>query len=492
MAVGFLFLRPSVCGRSNMNPGHSRKIAALRWLIESRRTLALALPIMSGLVGQMLMGLTDTLMVGQVGTIPLAACAFGHNLINVPLVGGMGLLAAVAVLTAQAYGAQQPAQAGQVLRYGLLISTVGGFGAAAFVTYLRSRVDWLGQPPEVVAAAQIYLLLTAWSLVPVMIGHALKQFSEALAHPWPPTLIMLGGVLLNILLNWLLIFGHWGLPALGLNGAGLATLLARIVTTIVMIGYVVRAPILAVYLPSRWLAPLLWRPISVQLNLGAPVAAQHLLEVGAFVAAALMMGWINAEAMAAHQIAITCAATTFILALGIGMAISIRVGHAWGAGAHHRLRVVGYSGLAMSGVLMSGFALMFIFGGQTIASAFSPSAEVVGMAAAMLFIAGFFQIFDGFQVVAMCALRGMSDVRVPAVVAIISYWLVALPIGGALAFFVGLGARGIWIGLAAGLATAALILIWRFHRLSQNANHQRRTHSPEDAAAGSRLGGGLE
>ena len=443
------------------------KATALRWWCESRRTLTLALPIMSGLVGQMLMGLTDTLMVGQVGTIPLAAAAFGHNLINVPMVGGMGLLAAVAVMTAQAFGARQTAEAGQVLRHGLVISFVSGLGAAVLLSLLRSRVGWLSQPPEVVAAAQTYLLLTAWSLVPAMISHALKQFSEAVVQPWPPTLIMLGGVLLNIFLNWLLIFGHWGFPAMELDGAGLATLLARIATALVMFGYVMRAPRLAAYLPTRWLAPFSWSAMRAQLRLGTPVAAQHLLEVGAFVAAALMMGWINAEAMAAHQIAITCAATTFIFALGLGMAVSIRVGHAWGAGAHRRLRIVGHSGLFMSGLIMSTFALMFILGGNAIADAFSQSPEVVRMAAAMLFIAGFFQIFDGFQVVAMCALRGMNDVRVPALVAIISYWLIALPLGGALGFFAGFGARGIWIGLAAGLGTAALILIWRFHRLER-------------------------
>jgi multidrug resistance protein, MATE family len=451
--------------------GGVKKATVRRWWCESRRTLTLALPIMSGLVGQMLMGLTDTLMVGQIGTIPLAASAFGHNLINVPLVGGMGLLAAVAVLTAQAYGAQQPAEVGQVLRHGLLISIVSGLIAALFLTFLRSRVGWLNQPTEVVAAAQTYLLLTAWSLLPMMVSLALKQFSEAVVQPWPPTLIMLGGVLLNIFLNWLLIFGHWGFPAMGLNGAGLATLLARMVTAIVMLGFVLRSRRLAPYLPVRWFAPVSWTAIRAQISLGTPVAAQHLLEVGAFVAAALMMGWINAEAMAAHQIAITCAATTFIFALGLGMAVSIRVGHAWGAGAHRRLRVIGYSGLGMSGLLMSAFALMFILGGSAIASAFSQSPEVVRMAAAMLVIAGFFQIFDGFQVVAMCALRGMSDVRLPAVVAIVSYWLIALPLGGALGFFFGLAARGIWIGLAAGLATAAVILIARFHRLEANLRH---------------------
>jgi MATE family multidrug resistance protein len=170
--------------------------------------------------------------------------------------------------------------------------------------------------------------------------------------------------------------------------------------------------------------------------------------------------------MAAHQIAITCAATTFIFALGIGMAVSIRIGHAWGARALRRLRLVGFSGLLITGVLMSGFALLFIFGGNTIAHAFSRSSEVVWMASVMLFIAGFFQIFDGFQVVAICALRGMSDVRLPALVAIISYWLVALPLAGVLGFLAGMSAAGVWIGLAAGLATAATILIWRFHRLT--------------------------
>jgi multidrug resistance protein, MATE family len=449
-----------------MLPFRVARIEMLRWWCESRRTLILALPIMSGLVGQMLMGLTDTLMVGQLGTIPLAAAAFGHNLINVPMVGGLGFLAAVSVLTAQAYGAQQPASAGRVLRHGIVISVVCGLSAALLLGFLRSRVGWLQQPPEVVAAAQTYLLLTAWSLVPVMISHALKQFSEAVARPWPPTLILLGGVLLNIFLNWLLIFGHWGFPEMGLDGAGLATLLARVACAIAMFGYLMGSSRLSVYLPARWFAPLSWSAIRAQIVLGTPVATQHLLEVGAFVAAALMIGWISAEAIAAHQIAITCAATTFIVALGLGMAVSIRVGHAWGAGAHRRLRIVGYSGLTMSGLLMSVFAVLFICGGNAIAGVFSPDPQVVRMAAAMLLIAGLFQIFDGLQVVAMCALRGMSDVRLPAVVAIISYWLVALPFAGVLGFHFGLAALGIWIGLAIGLATAAVILITRFRRLT--------------------------
>jgi multidrug resistance protein, MATE family len=449
-----------------MNLTRSILLTTRQWLMESRRTLALALPIMSGLVGQMLMGLADTLMVGQVGTVPLAAAAFGSNLSHIPMVGGMGLLAAVPVLTAHAFGARRPEIAGEVLRHGLWIAAVAGSVAALGLWWIRSRVGWLQQPEEVVAAAQTYLVLIGASLLPLLVAHSLKQFCEALANPWPPTLILLGGVLLNILLNWLFIFGRWGCPAMGLDGAGLATLIARIVTALAIALYLVRSTALAEHLSARWLRLPAWGSIREQLGIGSPVAAQHLLEVGAFAFAAIMMGWIHAEAMAAHQIAITCAATTFIFAMGFGMAVSIRVGHAWGAGAHRRLRRVAYSGLCLTAAMMSVFALLFILGGPSIADAFSNSPDVIAIAAMMLFIAGFFQIFDGLQVVAMSALRGMGDVRRPAMIAAFSYWIIALPIGYVLGFVLGHGAMGIWIGLAAGLGTAAVTLIGRFRRHS--------------------------
>jgi multidrug resistance protein, MATE family len=456
---------------------------ARQWLKEGRGTLLLALPIMSGLVGQMLMGLADTLMVGQVGTVPLAAAAFASNLSHIPMVGGMGLLAAVPVLTAHAFGSGRSAVAGEVLRHGLWIAVLAGSVAAFGLWWIRSRVGWLQQPEDVVAAAQTYLLLIGMSLLPLLVAHSLKQFCEALANPWPPTLILLGGVLLNVFLNWLFIFGHWGFPPMGLDGAGWATLIARIVTALAIAGYLVRATALLEFLSARWLRLPAWGSLREQLWIGSPVAAQHLLEVGAFSFAAIMMGWIHAEAMAAHQIAITCAATTFIFALGFGMAVSIRVGHAWGAGAHRRLRRVGYGGLFLTGLMMSGFALLFIFGGRLIADAFSNSPEVIAIAATMLLVAGFFQVFDGLQVVAMSALRGMGDVRLPAVIAGFSYWIVALPIGYVLGFVLGHGAIGVWIGLAAGLGTAAVTLIGRFGRHSRIHENDRPIREP--AANGS-------
>jgi multidrug resistance protein, MATE family len=433
---------------------------------EIRETLALAVPIMAGFVGQMLMGITDTVMIGRVGTVPLAAAAFGHNLFNVPMVGGFGLLSAVGVLTAHAYGARRKPAAAQVLRHGLWLAVAGGLITGVVFGLARGHFGWLRQPPEVLAEAQTYLVLMGWSMLPTFVAHALKQFSEALTRVWPPMFILLGGVACNVLLNWILIFGRLGFPAMGLAGAGWATLVARVLTAVGMAVFVARSADLRPWLPERWWAPfqrVVWNDL---LGLGMPVALQHLLEVGAFVAAALMMGWIGPVAMAAHQIAITCAATSFMFSLGLGMAVSIRVGHAWGSQDRGRLRRAGAAGLILTTAVMSAFALFFMFGRYSIAGWFTPETAVVSVASGMLLIAAWFQVFDGLQVVSLCALRGMTDVRAPALIAAIAYWLVALPLGYILGFPFGLGPNGLWIGLAAGLATAAAILILRFHRLS--------------------------
>jgi MATE family multidrug resistance protein len=369
-------------------------------------------------------------------------------------------------MTAQAYGAKRQSAAGEALRHGLLLSLACGVATGLAFWLGRKHLTWLRQPEEVLAEAQTYLLLVGWSMLPTLISHSLKQFSEALTRVWPPMYILLSGVLLNIFLNWLWIFGHLGFPAMGLAGAGWATLVARTLTALGMAVYVIRQRNLHGWLPGKWWGPVRRPVLGELLRLGVPVAAQHLLEVGAFVAAALMMGWIGPTAMAGHQIAITCAATSFMVSLGIGMAVSIRVGHAWGARAPERVRRVGWSGLAMTVGVMAGFGVLFFFGGHELAQLFTPDAEVVMVAGGMLMVAAFFQVFDGLQAVALCALRGMSDVRAPAIIAVVAYWLVALPVGYGLCFVLDRGPNGMWVGLAIGLGVAAGVLIWRFHELA--------------------------
>lgn len=432
-----------------------------------RPTLKLAFPIMAGFLGHMLIGLADTVMIGRVGVVPLAAAAFVNAVTHVPMVFGIGLLSSVAVLASQACGARQPREAGEVLRHGLLMALgMGGMTLLSLVG-LWLALPWFGQTPEVVAASGTYLFLFGGSMVPLLIAHAGKQFSEALNHPWPPMFILLGSVGLNIWLNWILIYGNWGAPALGLEGAGWATLLARGALMVGTLAYVLAAPALREWQPVRWRAALAWPRLRRLCGLGWPVAGQHFMEVSAFVFAALMMGWISADAMAAHQIAISCAATSFMLALGIGTAVCIRVGQAWGANQPARLRRIGFVGLGMGVLIMGMFAVVFMTCGEPIARLFVSVPEVVSLAAHLLFIAAFFQIADGLQVVAISALRGLMDVRVPALVAVLAYWLLAVPLGYALAFHTGAGPGGIWIGLATGLGAVALTLSWRFHSRSR-------------------------
>ncbi|MGZ8919771.1 MAG: MATE family efflux transporter [Limisphaerales bacterium] len=433
------------------------------WTREIAPTLRLAMPIMAGMVSHMLMGLADTIMVGQVGVVPLAAASFVNILLHPPVTFGLGLLSAVAVLTSHAFGAKNPQQGGEALRNGLVASIFFGFLIAIAGHLLIPNLHRFGQKPEVVAESGAYLLICGWSVIPALIAHAAKQFSEALHHAWAPNFILLAGVLLNIFLNWILIFGNLGAPALGLEGAGWATLLARVIVAIAMLIYLARNTDLKSFLPVHWFAGLHLSRLKQLVTLGGPVGLQHLLEVSAFAFAALMMGWISAEALAAHQIAITSAATTFMFMVGLGMAVCIRVGHAYGARKFHRTRRIGFVGLVLAASGMSLFGLMFMILRYPLAKAFVDDPEVIRLAAQFFIVAALFQIADGVQVTAMSALRGLSDVKIPAMVAILAYWIISIPLAYLLAFSFNYGPIGIWVALALGLAIAALILTWRFH-----------------------------
>jgi MATE family multidrug resistance protein len=443
-------------------------------LVEARATFVLGLPIMAGLVGQMLMGVADTLMVGRLGTLPLAAVSLGFHLSHLLMVTGFGVISGITVFTAQAFGADHRAKAGETLRHGVGLGLVTGVAAALIMALVRNHLTLIGQPADVVQEASPYLLLIAVSLVPMLLSQSIKQFSEALAQPWKPMVIYTGGVFLNILLNWVFIYGHWGAPALGVTGAGLATLLARAAVLAGTLWLLRGNGSLRPWLPGRWLAP--WSSVQLRRlsSFGAPVALLHFLEVGAFSFAGLMAGWIGAQAMAANQIAITCAASTFMFALGFANAVGIRVGHAWGRGEGCQLRRVGFNGMGCTALVMGSFALMFLLLRHSITGLFSPDPEVVRLAASLLMVAAVFQLFDGQQVVAIFALRGMEDVRMPAIAAVLAYWCLAIPVGYLLAFRVALGAVGIWIGLALGLAVLGIALGWRFHQLTRRRTPNRR------------------
>lgn len=462
-------------------PNRTRRLSP--WTLEVAPTLKLAVPIMAGMVSHMLMGLADTVMVGHVGVTPLAAASFVNILLHPPVTFGLGLLSAVAILTSQAFGAKDPDAAGEALRNGLLASIGFGLIVAIIGHLLLPNLHCFGQQTAVVRESGAYLLICGWSVIPALVAHAAKQFSEALNHAWIPNFILLAGVLLNIFLNWVFIFGNLGLPALGLEGAGWATLIARFVVAIVMLGYLIANRELKVYLPVRWFGK--WRLSNLRrlTSLGGPVGTQHLLEVSAFAFAALMMGWISAEALAAHQIAITCAATTFMFMVGLGMAVCIRVGHAFGAGKFQRTRRIGFVGILLAIAGMTVFGLMFITARIPLARAFISDPEVVRLTAQFFVVAALFQIADGVQVTAMSALRGLSDVKIPALVAIFAYWIISIPLGYILAFGFRLGPVGIWAALALGLAIAATILTWRFHQQTRPKLQEADAYFPTASEA---------
>jgi MATE family multidrug resistance protein len=438
-------------------------------LKETRETLKLAFPIMAGQVSQMLMVLIDTVMVGHVGVIPLAACAFANTVLSFFFISAMGLFTAVSIRVSRAHGADAPRESVEVLRHGLVLAVMAALLMIGLLLGALPLLNSVGQPPEVVAEARTYFILMTLSLMPAFLTVVVKQFGEALAKPWPAFWLMLGAVGINIVLNWFFIYGNLGFPALGLEGAGWATLIARVVAAVALLVWVWRGTHLTKTLQSNWKLPLRVSEFVSQLKLGIPVGLHILTEVGAFGVASIMMGWISAEALAAHQVALSCAATTFMVPLGLAMAVTIRVGRAATAGQVERVRRIGWEALFLSCGVMSLTAILFLVAGHWIVSGFVDDEKVIVLAAHLLIVAGIFQIADGAQVTGAGVLRGLADVHVPMWLGLASYWAVALPLGYALAFWAGLGAVGIWIGLATGLGVAALCFWVRF-RMKTNIN----------------------
>lgn len=433
---------------------------------ESKLTLRLAIPMIAGQMSQMLMGLVDTLMVGYIGVVELAAVAFANSLLMVPLIFGIGLLHCIPVRVAQAHGRGKKKEIAEVLRHGMLLSVVAGVILLGVVVLVSFRLHWFGQPVEVVKASRTFLILVGISILPMLMGMSLKQFSEALDHPWPPTWIMLGSVGLNAVLNWVLIYGNLGFRPMGLEGAGWATLIARVVCVVVLFWYVLKAERFKGAVPLRWRAALHWASLRGLLVIGIPASLHLLLEAGAFAGISIMMGWIDTVSLAAHQITLSCAGTTYMIPLGIAMAVTIRVSQKMGADKVKRVRIAGTSGFIMAVTVMCCSATLFGFGGQFIAGWFTNDYEVIKLAGALFVVAGIFQIFDGVQVVAAGALRGMNDVNIPVVYTFFSYWVVGLTLAYWLCFSLGWGGVAIWIGLAVALAIASVLLVTRFWALT--------------------------
>ena len=434
---------------------------------EIRLILRLAFPLIIGQLGQMLLGVADTVMVARVGIVELAALTFANTLFYVPFVFGIGILTSVSVRTANARGSGDSIAARASCRHGLYIAIALGallfLASLAFAPYLSI----FGQPSEVTARTpRVFLILMA-SLIPGLASISLKNHADALNRPWPPFWIFLGGVVLNVGLNWLLIYGHWGFPKLGLEGAAWATFIARWTIALAMLLWLSMEKSLRDWVPYRWLRAPILADLRHLMVLGWPASLQMLSEVGAFSAAALLVGHFGTVALAAHQVALSCAATAFMIPLGLSMALTVHIGEAQGAGDRPRLRTIVLAGWFLAtGFAVITAALFLIFGGA-LSQLFVEDAGVISLSASLLVVVGVFQVFDGMQVASSSMLRGLHDVRLPAVMGFTAYWIVGLPCGALLAFGPLSGPRGIWWGLAIGLATAAVTLGPRLWKLTK-------------------------
>jgi len=425
-------------------------------------TLSLAVPIMAGQISQMLVGLVDSAMVGHVSTLALASSALALNVSNIPLVFGFGAMSGLSVRVAQAQGAKDDALSAKLLRHGVWLSLMLGAFLSLLMLAMIPLLGHLGQPADVAREAKPFFALLALSVVPVVVGFSVKSFGEAMQNPWPPTLLFLASVPLTALLNWVFVYGNLGAPAMGLVGAGVATLLARTAATAALLTWLSRARKFEAVRPRHWTGALERAELASLISVGVPIGFQVAIEVGAFSAGALIVGLLGRDPLAAHQVAITCAATTFMLPLGLAGATTVRIGNAVGARKLDEVRAIGASSAVIGTLIMMTSASMFFFFGHQIASVFLKDPAVIDLAARLLLVAALFQLFDGVQVTMAGALRGLGDALAPMLVCTVGYWVLALPFGWLLAFKGGMGARGVWFGFALGLAIVAVALAIRF------------------------------
>jgi MATE family multidrug resistance protein len=433
-----------------------------------RPILNLAYPVMLSQLGHVLVNVCDSMVVGQTGKVPLAAVSLSVSVCTVVMVFGMGLAMGITPLVAAADGRRDVAALGRLLVNGVWLCTVAGLLLGGLGLLLPPLLPYLHQEPAVAALAAPWIRVIFLSLLPLMIFQGFKQFAEGLGLTRQAMMLSVQANLLNAFLCYALVFGKFGFPNLGMLGAAWATLIARTLMAVLMAAYVLVAVRLQSY---REAAKLNLLPDADTLRrligFGSPIGVQMMFEMGAFSFSAIMIGWLGATDLAAHQIAINVASVTYMAASGISAAATIRVGNLRGSGNAAGARHAGYASYLITFLFMSLMGLLLIVGRHYIPKYYNEDPAVIAQAASLLLIAAAFQVSDGLQVVGLGALRGLEDVKIPSVVALLAYWAAALPMGYVLAFPLGMGATGVWLGLLSGLTIVAGLLLWRFRHLSQ-------------------------
>ena len=435
------------------------------------KTLKLAYPVIIGQLGIIMMGVVDSIMVGRLGSVPLAAASLGNSLIFLILIIGIGSSIVVSPLVAILVGGKRYSECGIYFRQSLLVNIVLSILMIGVILIGVNFIHYLNQPPEVIELAIIYMSIVGLSAFPLMIFQSYKQFIEGLSVMKPAMIISLLANIINAFANWVLIFGKLGFPELGLAGAAWATFSSRVFMVVVIMIYVMRNEKFKQYDVTFHFRGFNFPVIKKLLSLGLPSGFQYFFEVGAFSFAVIMIGWIGANELAAHQIAINLASISFMAVLGISQAASIRVGNAMGEQNIANVRKAGFTGIILGASIMSLAGLTFILLNNYLPTLYINDEAVISIASRLIIIAALFQLSDGTQAVGIGVLRGLTDVKGPTLITFVAYWVISLPIAYLLAFKFNLGVDGVWIGLLIGLTASAFMLTLRFNYKSQHLIH---------------------
>ena len=452
------------------------KLALSDYTKEFKFNIKLATPVILGMLGHQVVALVDNIMVGQLGSAELAAVSLGNSFMFVAMSLGIGFSTAITPLVAEAEGEGNREKGKSSFKHGLFLCIVLGIALFALVMFSKPLMYLMKQPAEVVDLAMPYLTLVAASLVPLIIFQGFKQFSDGMSMTRFPMYATIVANLVNVLLNYMFIFGKFGAPAMGVVGAAIGTLASRVVMVFYLWYLLSRQEKSHYFVTGIKIFTLSKQMLKKLFNLGFPSAMQMFFEVGIFTSAVWLSGILGKNPQAANQIALNLASMTFMVAMGFSVAAMIRVGNQKGLQNFRELRRVAISIFLLTSMLSLVFALGFILFNGSLPkifldydnlAQFADNHEVVMLASKLLIVAAIFQFTDGLQVVALGALRGMQDVKLPTVFTFIAYWVIGFPISYYLSMHTSLESMGIWIGLLAGLTASAIMLFIRFNYLSK-------------------------
>ncbi len=444
---------------------------------EFNYNLRLAAPVMLGMLGHTFVGLIDNIMVGQLGTAELAAVSLGNSFMFIAMSLGIGFSTAITPLVAEADGEDNFNKGKSAFKHGLFLCTTLGVILFLGVLVAKPLMYLMKQPVEVVELAIPYLDLVAVSLIPLIVFQAFKQFSDGLSMTRYPMYATLVANIVNVVLNYLLIFGKFGFPEMGIVGAAVGTLVSRLVMVLflwIFLKYKEKSKAYVTHIKFFVLQSSMLKKI---ITLGFPSALQMFFEVAIFTSAIWISGILGKNPQAANQIALNLSAMTFMVAMGLSVAAMVRVGNQKGLLQYKELRRIAFSIFLLTFFIEIVFALCFVIFNNLLPEIyldvkdvenFADNTEVIGIAAKLLIIAALFQISDGIQVVVLGALRGLQDVKIPTVITFFAYWVIGFPISYYLGLYTEYKSSGIWIGLLAGLTASAILLYVRFNYLSKD------------------------